>query len=117
MSFIHVSLILVCVLALAIGQLLFKYTAQTLPNSETAFSLLSLSTNIWFLLSLLIYGSATVLWVYILRHVSLTVAYPFFALSFVIVPLLSAVFLGEQVDMGYWIGIGFIIIGITITIL
>ena len=116
MTFLQISLVLVCVLSLGIGQLLFKLAAQDLTSSGAAFSLLSLATNTWLLISLLVYGSATILWVWILRSVPLTVAYPFFALSFVIVPLLSSVFLGEHVDLNYWIGIGLIIFGIIVTV-
>jgi uncharacterized membrane protein len=36
------------------------------------------------------------------------------ALSFVFVPLLSALLLGESIGMSYWLGIGLIVIGVLV---
>jgi len=41
-------------------------------------------------------------------------AYPFFALSFLFVPLLSGFLLGEPTNARYWVGIGLIVAGIWI---
>ena len=115
MTLLQFAMILICVVVLSIGQLLFKYSARTLPDTDSAAVLLTLASNPWFLLALLLYGGATLLWVWILREVPLTLAYPFIALSFVIVPLVSGTILGEQVDIAYWIGICLIVAGISVT--
>lgn len=117
MTISQIALILICVLALAVGQLLFKLSARNLAPGEQALALLGLSREPWFLLSLVLYALATLLWVWLLRKVPLVAGYPFFALSFVVVPLLSSVFLGEQVNLAYWIGVLFIVAGIVITVL
>ncbi|MBP8924988.1 MAG: EamA family transporter [Pseudomonadales bacterium] len=62
--------------------------------------------------ALLLYLLAAALWIHVLRQVDLTQVYPFMALSFVIVPLLSIMFLGEQIDFRYATGVLLIIGGI-----
>jgi drug/metabolite transporter (DMT)-like permease len=109
--------VLVCVVTLAIGQLLFKLSANSTLEPGVSFSIRNLATNPWFVASLLLYGSATLLWVWILRSVPLSVAYPFFALSFVFVPFLGQIILGEEVNQIYWVGIGLIVLGVTFTAL
>ena len=117
MTFPQIVLILICVMALAIGQLLFKISARNLGSDDRATALLSLPGDPWFVLSLFLYVFATLLWVWLLRKVPLVAAYPFIALSFVLVPLLSGVFLGEQVNLTYWIGICLIVSGIVVTMI
>lgn len=117
MNFTYTLLVLICVILLAIGQLLFKFTAQSLDGAGfTRDALIHMISNVWFLSALFIYGGATILWVLILRQVPLTVAYPFFALSFILVPFLSGIFLGEQINLSYWIGVCLIVSGITVTV-
>lgn len=62
--------------------------------------------------ALAIYVLGMVLWLLVLRQVELTLVYPFMALSFVVVPLLSVLFLGERVDVAYMAGVVLIMGGI-----
>jgi drug/metabolite transporter (DMT)-like permease len=117
MTISQIVLILFCVLALAVGQLLFKMSARNLVMGDHALDLLGLARDPWFLFALSLYALATLLWIWLLRKVPLVVAYPFFALSFVVVPFLSRAFLGEQVGLTYWAGVFLIMSGIVITIL
>jgi drug/metabolite transporter (DMT)-like permease len=59
-----------------------------------------------------IYAVATLLWVWILRVVPLNLAYPLMGLAFVIVPAMSALFLGESLRPNMLIGGLLITIGI-----
>ncbi|MEM7088389.1 MAG: EamA family transporter [Pseudomonadota bacterium] len=61
------------------------------------------------LTALAIYGVATIVWVYALRHIPLSQAYPVMAFSFNLVPLASFAFLGETLGLRYWIGAGMIV--------
>lgn len=115
MTALQTVLVLVCVLALAVGQLLFKLSSRALAGTDGLSGLARLAYEPYFLLSLTVYGGATVLWVWLLKELPLTVAYPFFALSFVFVPLISLLFLGEQVSLRYWAGIAMIMAGIYVT--
>jgi drug/metabolite transporter (DMT)-like permease len=101
-----------CVLAIASGQLLFKLSAISLSSAGLRSVILSPSL----LGALTIYGVATVAWIWQLRSIELSRAYPFMALSFVVVPLLSASVLKEPIDARYWAGTGMIIGGILLTL-
>ena len=64
------------------------------------------------ILGLACYGLGTLVWLDILSHLDLNLAYPLLALSYVLVPLLALVFLGEKMPMARWVGIGVIIFGV-----
>lgn len=66
-------------------------------------------------LSITIYAAATLVWIHVLRTVPLTKAYPFMALSFVIVPIGSVLIFSEQVRVQYVIGTLLIVAGVVIT--
>ena len=99
-------------LLLAVGQLLFKRTATRLVGLPMPEQLLTLLVQPSFYAACLLYAGATVLWVWLLTHIPLSVAYPFVALSFVIVPVASWWFFGEPLGLGYWTGIGLIVAGV-----
>lgn len=96
MSYVLMLLTIGCVVGIAVGQLLFKTAALTIPHDAQAVHLL---TNGWLWAALVLYGAMTVLWIWILRHAPLHVAYPFMGLAFLIVPLLAWAFLKEPL---YW---------------
>lgn len=102
-------LILAIVATVAVGQMLFKYTA-TLLNSAT--------NGIWawfnpyLFAALAIYGGATLAWIYMLRQVPLNLAYPLFALSFLFVPLLSLIIFSEPFTLRMLAGSAVIVFGV-----
>ena len=104
---------LLCVCGIALGQLLFKYTAdsQTLSGSY-----LHPRTFLLLLSALLLYGVTTFGWIWTLQQGPLSRLYPWMALAFVIVPLLSAVLLGERLQLTYWLGVMMIVAGVCIAV-
>lgn len=104
--------ILLAVLALSVGQVLFKQAANQIHDFRDA--LRSLGSG-WLLVALLVYAVATVLWVDALRSVPLSVAYPFAAMAFFIVPVLSHLFLDERFTARSAIGACVIFVGIWIS--
>lgn len=104
MTLIQLIVVICIVLMLSVGQVLFKLAAMDMKS----FNLLAF-TQIKIILALLTYAVATVLWIFILRQTPLSIAYPFVSLSFLIVPLLSWSFLGEQYTLNTIIG-GFIVL-------
>lgn len=106
-----VALILITVASLAAGQICFKLAAPAFIN----FSLRSLFDPL-FVSAVVIYAISTVLWVIALSRVPLTIAYPFVALSYIIVPLLARLFLGEPLSLKVFLGAATIIIGVLISI-
>lgn len=114
MGWMNAALLLFCVLGISAGQLLFKLSARSLASADGPADLWRLALNPWFLGALVTYAGATVLWVWLLRELPLSRAYPFFALSFLFVPLLGGLFLGELTNARYWAGIALIVAGIWI---
>ena len=61
---------------------------------------------------LLMYAAATLLWVYLLHGMPLSRAYPFIALAFAFVPLLSWLFFRDALDLRYGLGLAFMLAGL-----
>jgi drug/metabolite transporter (DMT)-like permease len=59
-----------------------------------------------------IFGLSAVLWIFALSRASLSFAYPFAALGYVLIVAASIVFLHEHVPPLGWVGVGFIVVGI-----
>jgi drug/metabolite transporter (DMT)-like permease len=60
---------------------------------------------------------AGVCWLLALQRLDLGYAFPFMALSFVLIPVAATLFLGEQLPMIQLLGLGFVIAGISISAL
>jgi len=73
-----------------------------------------LSTNGWLILGAALHAIALTLWVIGLKRVELSVAYPFIALGFALVSLLSWAFLGETFDTARLVGILLIATGVMV---
>jgi len=98
--------------AIAGGQLLFKLASLAWPAQS---GVMGLAQVPWFWLALVVYGAATLAWISLLRTVPLSVAYPFFALAFFIVPLLSWWALGEPMSSRQWMGAALIGLGVWVS--
>jgi drug/metabolite transporter (DMT)-like permease len=112
------SLILTMVLysiGMACGQLLFKLAATHSMRATTLPPIFAY-LNPYLLGGLVLYGSLTLLWIWILRSVPLSKAYPFVALSFLFTPLLSKLVLGESLSTGYFAGLFLIAAGVIVTV-
>lgn len=104
--------LLFVVALMVVGQLLFKATAvawQTHGNWSAPTVLL------WLFASLAVYAVATIAWVSVLQHVPLGRAYPFMALAFVFVPLMSIWAFGETQGSRYYLGVVLICIGVAVS--
>lgn len=109
----NTSLILTSVAMICVGQILFKLVGQKLASGGAILSAPVLGTMA---VAVVIYGAATLLWVYVLKTVPLTKAYPFMALSFVVVPALSVAMLSERVTPQYAIGSALIVAGVILAV-
>lgn len=105
--------IIFCVFGIAIGQILFKLSAISLKHSGSFFAL---DTAILLLSAMCLYGVTSLVWVWGLQKVELSQVYPFMALSFILVPLGSYFFLGEQLQPQYFLGVAIIIVGILVVL-
>lgn len=103
------ALLILCIAGIATGQVLLKWAAQ-----RSGGDVLALFTSPVLLMAIGLYGLTFFGWVLALRYVDLARAYPFMALSFVLVPLASTRLLGEVVSTRYWIGVILIVSGILV---
>ena len=100
-----------CVIAIAAGQVLFKKLAILFSLTKTIWSLEFIGIG---LAAALIYIGATMGWIWLLQFVQLSRVYPYFALSFVIVPLASAVMYGDTLSLQYALGVLLIVAGVVL---
>ncbi len=105
------ALTLTCVLAISAGQILFKLAARA-ATGDAGFPWDLL--NGYLLVAIVVYGSATLLWVWLLKTLPLNVVYPFVGLAFVIVPLLAAWLLAEPLDWRHLAGGALIAAGVAV---
>ena len=111
MSFIQFMIILLTVFLLSVGQVLFKLAAMDMKNIDIP-SLFQPKL----ILAICVYGIATVLWIAVLRHTPLQIAYPFVGLAFLIVPILSWFWMDEQISLNTIVGGVTILIGVWIAV-
>jgi drug/metabolite transporter (DMT)-like permease len=111
MSLLNSTLALTCVLAICAGQLLFKRVSIEIKAVGTW---LDASVLIYAGLAFAIYAGATLLWIHVLRGVDLSRAYPFMALSFVVVPIASSWMYGDRLSTVYFVGVALICAGVVV---
>ncbi|MBI2657165.1 EamA family transporter [Candidatus Woesearchaeota archaeon] len=103
-----IGLVLVATLIGSFGPILLKKASE-----KKLSSIKSLSTNYPLFGGVSLYALGTLLFIPALKGGELSVLYPFVALAYVWVSLLSVRFLGEKMNRTKWIGIAMIIIGVT----
>jgi drug/metabolite transporter (DMT)-like permease len=97
-------------LLLSLGQILFKLASKGIsfgdPRSLLSPSLLS---------GLFVYGLATIMWILVLKRLPLSLAFPFYGLTFLLVPLLAHFLIGEKIGYQTLLGGGIIMFGVFVT--
>ena len=106
-------LTLICVVGIAIGQVMFKLTAVSINKAGTP---IAWEPAWMFLATCVLYGVTSVGWVLILRQAELSKVYPIMALAFVIVPIMSHFIFGERFNVSFMAGTCLIIVGIILTV-
>lgn len=96
---------------MAIGQVLFKLGADKL-KTETLSDLAISFFNPYLIVAIVLYALTILIWIYVLKIMPLSVAYPITALAFIVVPILSSLILGEKLTLQTIIGSVLIIAGI-----
>ena len=114
MAIREIILLLVFALSLTLGQILFKYGADSAPRIEGPGSLPALANYPVLWVALAIYVGTTLLWIYLLQQVPLSRAYPFAALGFVLVPLFAWLLFGERLSLSYGLGALLIVAGVSV---
>ena len=97
---------------LAIGQVLLKFgLARMAPFGWNAEFWRSLLLNWQFALCGLTFTASGILWMYIVKHFPLSMAYPMVSLSYVFGMLSAIIFFHETVDLTKWLGVLLIMAG------
>lgn len=108
MTWLKYLALLLCILGISTGHVLFKLCGARLKDAGLA-GLLSFEL---FYAAILLYAVVTFLWIWTLQDIALSRAYAFIALSFVLVPVFSRIFLGEVMPPVFWAGTALIMTGI-----
>ena len=93
------------------GQVLMKLGMASLGMSGLAATVGAGLTEPLVLLGLVCYALSSVSWLVVLSRVPLSVAYPFGALSYVIV-VVASLLAGEEIPGLRWVGVALIVAGI-----
>lgn len=104
------------ILAVVAGQVLIKKGLNSLGSIDYASGIISAYVKMLLCPSVIggifLYGTGVIFWLYVLSKLDLSYAYPFLALTYVLMALCSAVFFHEHISLIRWIGIATICIGI-----
>jgi len=113
-----IGLILVSVTFAAIAQVTLKMGMNHVTDANggqlalTGESLKQILTTLLVWVGLGIFAISAVLWLFALSRASLSFAYPFAALGYVIIVAASILFLDEHVPLLGWAGVACIVVGI-----
>lgn len=113
-----IGLILISVTLAAIAQVTLKVGVNHVTDANggqlalngDALKQIATTWMVW--LGIGIFGVSAVLWIFALSRASLSFAYPFAALGYVLILVASIFLLHEHVPIRGWIGVAFIVVGI-----
>jgi drug/metabolite transporter (DMT)-like permease len=109
--------LLVSISLAVVGQILMKLGvnhvgALTLDRRSVLVTAVRVLSNPTILAGLAFYGASAFLWLVGISRVALSVAYPLVAVTYVAVPVLSCLFLGEQLTLMKLLAMAIIVIGV-----
>lgn len=114
-----IGLILFSVLLAAGAQLTLKHGMNQVADSSGVLTLSSASIKdvvstpaVW--AGLFLFGLSAIVWLAVLSRTSLSFAYPFASLTYVLILLADRFLLHEQVPLLRWAGVFFIMVGIVL---
>jgi len=111
-------LLLGVLLCTTYGQIIIKARANVVsPKVDDGGYFASMLLDPWVLSALVAVAAAGFFWLAAIRRVDLTFAYPFVALTFVSVPVISYYLLGEALSVGRLVGIALIVAGVLVAAL
>ena len=94
------------------GQLCLKYGVNLLGENVPILEILKGILTPYVFMGFVFYGLSSLIYLWVLSKLSLSFAYPFVALSFVMVLVLCWLLLGESLPSLRVIGVGLIVIGV-----
>jgi multidrug transporter EmrE-like cation transporter len=114
-----IALILTSVLLAAVAQLTLKAGMNQVTESSGTLSLTGSSvrevvTNLTVWGGLLLFALSAGVWLFVLSRTSLSFAYPFAAITYLLIVLFDRFWLDEAVPPLRWTGVGLIMLGIVL---
>jgi drug/metabolite transporter (DMT)-like permease len=110
---LQLGLSVACVL---VSEFLLKRGATQVAEPNSAFSWTGInglaSPLVWWAILLII--ASFISWLYVLRYIPLTIAFPLSRVVDILVPLGCWIFLGESISALRWFGIALVIIGLAL---
>ena len=110
---LQLGLSVACVL---VSEFLLKRGATQVAEPDSAFSWTGInglaSPLVWWAILLII--ASFISWLYVLRYIPLTIAFPLSRVVDILVPLGCWIFLGESISPLRWCGIALVIIGLAL---
>src|SRR6266508_4888269 len=110
---LQLALSVACVLG---SEFLLKRGATEVANTDSAWSWTGInglaSPLVWWAILLII--ASFISWLYVLRYIPITIAFPLSRVVDVLVPLGCWIFLGELISTLRWCGIALVIIGLAL---
>lgn len=114
-------LLLLSVVFASCGQIFFKKGMTNMGGQNITSSLPSLIATVFRIvfsplvfIGLVLYGLSTLIWLFALSKTTLNYAYPFTALTFILVMLASYFIFSEAIPVNRLIGVGIICIGVLV---
>jgi drug/metabolite transporter (DMT)-like permease len=103
-------------LVVTAAELFLKMGASATAQLDPRLSWTGLTglASFWTWLGMVFLAASLVSWLYILRHVPLSIAFPLSHVVHVFIPLASWLFLHEFISTTRWLGIGLLIAGLLI---
>lgn len=107
-------LALVSILLGAIGQFILKLAAGQLQTGSGLLTLGMSMLNLKMVVAVACFVTSMIMWIFVLRKIELSIAYPMVSLGYVFVLLLSIYFLHEDIYLTKLIGTGLIVTGVIV---
>lgn len=99
----------------AMGQFLLKLGANQIESNDNLFpSLFAMLFNLNLMIAASCFVTSMIIWVFVLKKLQLSIAYPMVSLGYVIVIILAYLFLKEPLGLYKILGSLFIILGVIV---
>lgn len=102
---------------LTLGQVTLKISLQQMGTFSWTWRFFAGAfTNLWFAVCGICFSASSLLWMYIVRHYPLSMAYPMISLSYVMGMLAAVLIFHEHVPIVRWIGLALIMTGVVLIV-
>jgi undecaprenyl phosphate-alpha-L-ara4N flippase subunit ArnE len=106
------ALLLSACLLTCLGQIAQKYAVEHWRGPSALPGLAGKLRTPWLWLALACLGSGLLLWLLVLQHLQVSVAYPMLSLNFVLITLVARFVFHEPVDLRHWLGVALVMLGV-----